>query len=179
MNTLLALVKFNDRVALVLKKPLKFTYEKHGDLLIGTDNLGVFVNIFLYRRPVGKWKAFGGREFDIPMKDGSVIKATGQWWDGGLSRAEEILGQEIVNVTAEDIESLKSCYVYCGIYAFKDKYEELIKGYKGEVYGYREFEKKCWKRISVTATFKNHPDIKMTSQSVKIRNKAFKLVGEN
>jgi len=36
--------------------------------------------------------AFGGRVFDIPLADGTVETAKGQWWDNGTEDAAKVLG---------------------------------------------------------------------------------------
>lgn len=67
---ILAVVKFNDYHAFVLDEPIKLTYEKIGGMLIGSDETGIFYNCLFYEKPVGRFKAFAGREFDLPLKDG-------------------------------------------------------------------------------------------------------------
>lgn len=44
MRKILALVKFNDGQAIVIKKGLHFKYQRHGDLLIGMDETETFVD---------------------------------------------------------------------------------------------------------------------------------------
>jgi hypothetical protein len=139
MNKLLALVKFNQGQALVLQDEIKMIYKKHGDLIIGTDSTGTFLDCYCYERPTQYSKAFGGREFDLPLEDGTVLKCFGQWWSGGFSRAKEILQEDIVSVTAHDIEGLKSCYVYRGYHAIASKLQELESTYTGKIYTYNEY----------------------------------------
>lgn len=141
MNEVIALVKFNSGVALALKEKVNFKYNRHGNLLIGIDDTGTFVNCLRYEEPWGRFKAFAGREFDIPLENGEVIHCNGQWWAGGSKTAEEILKDTLVHATYEDIDSLKRCYVYTGCHAVKGKLEKLIETYKGKTYEYYEFEK--------------------------------------
>lgn len=138
---LIALVKFNNGVALVVKEKLNFTYTQHDHIIIGIDDSGTFLQCFYYGAPSTYFKAFGGHEFDITLENGRVIHCNGQWWWGGGEKAEEILNKEIVEATVGDIESLKKCYVYTGVYAIKDKIKKLISGYSGKLYEYREYAK--------------------------------------
>ena len=142
MNEILAVVKFNNYHAFVLKDKVNFKYKQYDNLLIGIDETQTFVDVLYYERPFGRFKAFGGREFDLPLEDGGTIHCSGQWWSGGSSSAEKILNKKLIGATYHDIESLKSCYVYTGTCAFKDKIDELISSYNGKIYGYREYEEK-------------------------------------
>lgn len=136
MYKILAIVKFNQGEALILDKPVEIKYEKDGDLLYGTCQHGVFTNSYVYDRPSKGWEAFGGREFDIPMVDGSVIEASGQWWCGGQSEFSEKIGANLIFVTANSVENLKRCYVYFDYSAIESKYKKLRETYSGEVLDY-------------------------------------------
>ena len=87
MNKIVDIVKFNDRHAFVLDREYFLTYEQHGELLIGSDKTQTFFNV-LYYAPFGgnpnfgSNYAFGGRKFDLQMKDGSAMHCYGQYWDG-------------------------------------------------------------------------------------------------
>jgi len=135
-----ALVKFNDSIGIVLDKYPVITYERHGNYLLGLDEYGVFVNCYEYEQPGPTWKAFGGREFDIPMTDGSVIKAFGQWWDGGGKYFSEVIGGAIVPATVQTVEGLRKCYVFHGCRASKKELTDLINSYSGKTYEYWEYE---------------------------------------
>lgn len=141
MNELAALVKINNGVALVMKNELKFKYKKHGNIIIGIDESGTFVDCLYYEAPWGRFKAFAGREFDIPLENGETIHCNGQWWHGGSEQAEKILGKEIVGATVNDVESLKKCYVFTGCFAIKENKHKLIENYPGKLYEYYEYEK--------------------------------------
>ncbi|MFQ3543485.1 hypothetical protein Q7A53_05315 [Halobacillus rhizosphaerae] len=142
MQELLALVKFNGRVALVMKDKIKLTYSKFDDVIIGKDQTGVFFDCLYYEKPIGKWKAFAGREFEIPLENGEVVKCNGQWWSGLNENARKIIGhQNLIPATANDMEDLKRCYVYNGFTALKEDYEKLISTYSGKIYEYYEYEK--------------------------------------
>ncbi len=139
-NKIIAVVKFNEGHAYVLEKNPEFVYEKHGGLLIGTDETETFYNVLFYEVPFEQFKAFGGREFELPLKGGGVEKCNGQWWDGKAHKAAEILNKNFVHVTFESKESLEKCYVYSGCYADEEKLQKLVSEYDGRVYGYREYE---------------------------------------
>ncbi|AIQ54535.1 hypothetical protein [Paenibacillus sp. FSL R7-0331] len=139
-NQVEAIVTFNDGIAYVLSQPVEFTYYKQGDLIIGLDDTCTFVSCYFYERPSMGFKAFGGREFDITLENGEVIHCDGQWWDGGYQKAEKLLGEELVRVTYEDIESLKKCYVFSGCKAIASSLSKLRETYDGEVQGYWAYE---------------------------------------
>lgn len=141
MNQVLAIVKFNNYHALVLRDKVSMIYTKYNDLLIGKDESETFIDVLFYERPFGRFKAFAGREFDLPLSDGSSIHCSGEWWSGGSDKAEKILKTKLVGATYNDIESLKKCYVYMGHCAVKDKWLDLVNAYNGKIYEYREYEK--------------------------------------
>jgi len=71
--------KYGTQMFIVLNRKPDIKYERRGDRwLIGEDS-GVF-NFYYYEAP-RTWRAFAGREFDIPLKGGGVEHAHGQWWD--------------------------------------------------------------------------------------------------
>lgn len=135
-----AIVMANGEEAYVLNEAPRITYERYGNYLFGLDEYGVFANSYKYDKPCKHWKAFAGREFEIPMSDGTTIKANGQWWDGGTGQFTETIGCEIVRVIARDIAALKKCYVFHGLRAVKDELVKLRNTYKGKVYEYWEYE---------------------------------------
>lgn len=123
-----------------MDEPIKYTYEKINEMLIGSDETGIFYDCLFYEKPFGRFKAFGGREFDLPLKDGGTIHCSGQYWDGKSSRASDIKGINIIPCTCGYIEDLKKCYVYCGHYANMEKFQDLIEQYDGKIYEYHEYE---------------------------------------
>lgn len=135
-----AIVKFNDGVAYVLDKPVEFTYYKEGGLIIGIDDTCTFIQTYYYETPSYGFKAFGGREFDIVLENGDVIHCNGQWWDGGAQKAEELLGEELVHATYNDLENLKECYVFYGCVAVASNLAKLRDTYHGEIQGYWSYE---------------------------------------
>ncbi len=147
-----AVVEFNDGESLVLNKYPELRYERNGNMLIGIDDHGAFAGCYKYDEPSEHFQAFGGREFDIPMMDGSVIKANGQWWDypslsfsvsatGASNFWREVLGGDMVCVTIETKIGLKNCYVFHGgFWMDKEEFKKLRQAYTGKVYGYEEYQ---------------------------------------
>lgn len=127
---ILDIVKFNDGVAFVVDEMPTLTYEKMTapvsacegeyekftfagrEFLIGRDESGVFYDVLYHRVEPGGRKAFAGREFSLPMKNGETFKTDGWWWDGGLSVAARMLGIEMGRVTIQDRASLAKCFVF-------------------------------------------------------------------
>jgi hypothetical protein len=105
----------------VIDRPLHFFYEHKGNCLVASDN--GWYSSFYYERPVKNWQAFGGRKFDIPMKDGTVIRATGEWWDG---KHQENAPEEIASVGMATIDQLNTCYVFSSGYVSKVKLDTWL-----------------------------------------------------
>lgn len=141
MNKLEALVELNGREALVVRDDIYFEYEKYGDIIIGIDETDTFLVVYVYDWPSKGFKAFGGREFDIELKDGEIIHCNGQWWYGGANKAIEVLGRDIISVAVGSVNELTETYVFNSMYMFKDKLEELIYSYEGRLYEYDEYRK--------------------------------------
>lgn len=145
-HKIIAVVKFNNHEALVLEKYPELVYKKSVDYIIGSD--GVFLNCYGYDRPGKNWKAFGGRKFDITLDDGTVEHCNGQWWDAVTPSAQKFIDDEIILVTANDIESLTNCFVFTGLRAIKSEYEKLRATYSGEVFEYDEYREKLYKELN-------------------------------
>lgn len=131
---ILAVVKFNQGRAYVFNRKPILKYEREGRKLVGRD--GPFLNTYAYGRPSKGWEAFGGRKFDIPMLDGSVTNAFGQWWSAVSNGA--------VSVNYGTIDELKRCYVYSSISCDSEHFKKLVEDYnseKGFYYNYRDYEK--------------------------------------
>jgi hypothetical protein len=140
---ILALVKFNSSVAMVLDEMPDLKFKKQGEfpfehVILGSD--GTFLQTYFYDQPGTHWQAFGGRKFDIMMEDGSVEHCYGQWWDGVKETHKKMVDGEIVAVTAASIDDLKKCYVFFGYKGIKHKISELLSQYKGIIYDYWDYE---------------------------------------
>ena len=137
---ILAVVKFNDREALVLDRSPNLKYTKYNsNTIIGKD--GLFCSAYFYDSPSKSWQAFAGRKFDLQLTDGTVEHCHGQWWDGVNNTSRKIIGDNIIHITAASIDQLKKCYVFFGYTSTKELYERFRKNYKGKVWGYWEYDK--------------------------------------
>ncbi|MCP4342101.1 MAG: hypothetical protein GY799_25265 [Desulfobulbaceae bacterium] len=81
---------------------------------------GYLSRAYVYERPGKNWRAFGGRKFDIPMMDGSVKKAAGQWWDVRHHDGS-------VGIGVNTITGLEQCYVFRAYSIDKDVEEQMYK----------------------------------------------------
>lgn len=100
--------RYSKQIMVVLDRMPKFVYErKKGGNLFAED--GDFVNTYGYEAPSPGFVAFGGREFEIPLKDGSKKKANGQWWD---VNSNPFVEEEVVSVGYATLEKLEECYVF-------------------------------------------------------------------
>ncbi len=75
--------KYGTQRELVVDRMPSLVYEQRSRVLLVGHDSGCF-GFYGYETPGPTWKAFCGRKFEIPMVDGSVIEASGQWWDPGL-----------------------------------------------------------------------------------------------
>jgi len=134
---IVGVVKFNKGEAFVLNHMPELEYTRYGSTIIGTDGTFHVCYVLQYTKYS---KAFGGREFDLTMKDGEVVHCKGQWWSS-ISNIFLELYPGTVPVTYGTIEELKKCYVFTGFRATRSKIETLRAAYKGLVYGYDEYRK--------------------------------------
>ena len=126
-----AIVKSGASQYYVLNRPPQFLYRREGKYLLAED--GPFRSTYGLAY-MGSMKAFAGAVFDIPLIDGTVEKASGQWWD--VARPEE----ETVSAPWGTVEGLTDCYVFRGGSANADELAALIADYKGEVYPYWAYQ---------------------------------------
>ena len=102
--------KYATQNFLVLDRMPIFKYEKKvcdGKTFLIAEDSGFF-SFYKYDSPAGRFVAFAGRKFDIPMLDGSMLDATGQWWDG---RPEEYNGL-IYSIGVSTVDRLGKCNVF-------------------------------------------------------------------
>ena len=138
-NKIIAVVKFNDHEAFVMKNPIELEYTKYGkDTIVGSD--GCFLSC--YGKKIDFYsKAFAGRKFDLELTDGTIEHCSGQWWDSITKRAREAIDDNIIHVTAKDIDGLKKCYVFNGYSGLEKEVKKLRSQYSGKIYEYWEYEK--------------------------------------
>lgn len=100
--------KYGTQIFVVLERKPIFKFECKDNWLIAEDS--GFFSFYKYDRPSKGFYAFAGRKFDIPMTDGTVEKAYGQWWDGVPKDYQGLL----VSPGCSTLEELESCYVFYG-----------------------------------------------------------------
>jgi len=135
----LAKVKFNDEIALVLDRKPVLEYTKHKGIIYGTD--GIFYQCYKYDRPGKNWEAFGGHKFDIKLTSGEVINCNGQWWHGGHAEVEKLAGVTLCSAVHSTVDALKKCYVFSGDAADSKKFNDILNSYNGDILPYFEYEK--------------------------------------
>lgn len=123
----------NGDTCLVLNRMPDYLYEKHDTVLCGNDE--GFYSFYRYEYPSGRFKAFAGREFDLPMKDGSITHCDGQWWDGGAKTGSEILKVDLETTYIVTISELKkySTLIY-PTHIEKDYHKLLLADFDGFTY---------------------------------------------
>lgn len=157
---ILDIVKFNDRIAIVVDTVPELTYEKEWIYLIGSDESKLLFDC-LYYESDRYAKAFAGREFDLPMKDGSITHCNGQYWSGRVEECAERLGIKLGDVTIQSLDELKRCYVFSGMQVNWRVYCDMLSEFfrnnpTYEIWGYMEYEMHIRNLPNV---FKNdHPD---------------------
>lgn len=172
---ILAVVKFNSGVALVLDTPLNKKYTKYGNTIIGVDD--IFHTSYVYGACSDGWKAFAGRKFDISLTDGTIEHCHGQWWDG-ISETTNKMIPNLISVTACDIGSLKKCYVFNSHYANRDEFRKLLATYNGRIYDYFEYDA----IITTNPYRRKYPTSKRLDKRVRKNWKRFNLkplIGES
>jgi hypothetical protein len=102
--------KYSTQRMLVVDRMPKLVYERKGRNWLQGHDSGCF-GFYGYEKPGPNWQAFGGRKFSIPMIDGSVIEASGQWWDPGTPVDFSGL---VYSDGMNTIDALSKCYVFIG-----------------------------------------------------------------
>ena len=96
------------QISVVIDVNPKMVYERKRNLLVAEDD--GFWDCLAFETPSKNWQAFGGRKFDILMKDGSVEHAHGQWWAYWATGIAPYPTESLGIATLED---LRKCYVFC------------------------------------------------------------------
>jgi len=127
--------KYNHFYLCVDKIP-KIKYERSGNDYIGQDKHGFFSEHLEYENFPG---AFGGREIELNMKDGSKEIIKDYWYTQGSYDEHG----EFVSIGLGTKESLQDCYVYTSYQIQKDEFISLLKEYlsKDKLYDYWDIEK--------------------------------------
>lgn len=128
----------NQDVAIILNRKLNFVYERVGNDYIGKD--GPFRDVLAYERGSGRFVAFAGRELQLNMCHGGMVRIKDHWW------SSHIPGH--ASVAVSDVESLKKTYVFRGgVCIDPAELEALRSSYSGPVYSYWDYEKIVKQRI--------------------------------
>lgn len=115
-----------NQISLIVDREPAFKFEHFRDpastkqWIIAEDS--GFYKFYFFEEPTDRWKAFGGRIFDIPMKSGDVLQARGQWWDGVPPQYTDT----VVSVGYATCESLKRCYIFMHVYISKELIESCM-----------------------------------------------------
>jgi hypothetical protein len=125
-----AVVRFNKGEAFVLNRSPNFLYRRDGSRLVAED--GPFISCYQHSLPSGRFKAFAGRKFSIPLGDGTFEEASGQWWDSHL--------EGMTSCTYNTKADLLNCYVYYGCMANPEGIAALRAAYTGDVFPYYAYE---------------------------------------
>lgn len=103
---------------IVLDKMPELKFERKGSLLVATD--GIFYSAYALDLPSGRGaKAFAGREFEIPLINGGVEHAKGQWWQ---CLHPDVEGIELVSHGISSLKDLAKCYVFYGGYQMDKRF---------------------------------------------------------
>jgi hypothetical protein len=100
--------KYSTQRMLVVDRMPDFVYERKGSWLFGHDS-GCF-KFYAHEAPGPTWKAFGGAKFSIPLSDGSVIEASGQWWGAFPADFRQLVYSYGMNTP----DALSQCHVFMG-----------------------------------------------------------------
>ncbi len=112
--------KYGTQVMVVIDKPPEFLYERDGDYLIGEDS-GLF-NFYKHMNSSNGFKAFAGRKFNINLKNGDVIEASGQWWDSMPDSYDDL----VYNIGISSFCELSECYVFFNRYIDKKMVDDWV-----------------------------------------------------
>lgn len=118
-------------------KDLNYRFQKKGNLYFACDDKTGFVEYFAYD-PTDH-EGFGGRIFELKMKDGSIKKLSGPW----SSRSEVMNEAGFVLNTEVVVQPPKSCGISSAM--TNDKIEKVLKKFLPEIKYYIDFESKTIK----------------------------------
>lgn len=140
--------KYYTQRFVVLNKLPVFFYETRGYWLIAEDS-GFYR--FYQQRPVDPTcKAFAGRKFIIPLKNGEIIEADGMYWDNVPEKFKDIFQGGFAIA-----DELNKCNVFCSYYyngVIEQKINKWLKRYNASnnYYKYDKKSKDYMKQIIVS-----------------------------
>lgn len=102
------------KTCFLLDKPPTFIYEDDANsrrALVATDYETGLMSRYIFQQSGPGFKAFAGREFDIPLTNGEVVHADGNWWYGGFPSTSH---KEISYLTLGEVrESGNKSLLFC------------------------------------------------------------------
>ena len=147
---IVALVRFNSGLALVLDQPveLKYRLEKIDGNRYLVGEHGPFRSFLGYRRSRGRNdRAFAGRTLELTAHNGVTIRVKDHWWSCGDPT------NQTTSVTFGTIPELQKCYVFSGARCEPEALQAMLDEYNnrtsepygwpdgGYIYPYWDFEK--------------------------------------
>ena len=130
MSKILEVIRYKNNYGiqtfLILDKMPEHKFERRGNLIF--SNVDGFTESYV--QVLGTRGAFAGRHFDISMKDGSTIEATGDIWSAGQSEAAE---KHLTSVGIATLEKLANCYVFTSSYVDTARLEQWIDDHPDKV----------------------------------------------
>lgn len=145
--------KYSTQLFIVVDAMPEILYEKKGGFLIGECD-GFFA-FYKYERPSKNYQAFGGREFDIKMKDGSTIKANGQWWDSCPKEYSEL--NLLYAGGVGEPEELKKCNVFSSYAVDRELVDDWLENNdpSNNYYKYDESNKAAFMAHHIVSKFED------------------------
>lgn len=139
---IIKLIKQNGHYSAMFDVIPEITYEKVGSDYIGSSvdlNGSIIASSYLGYESWGK--AFGGRELNLTMKDGTIQSVKDYWYDCGSYKKHG----EFIGIGAGTLEGLQDCFVYFGFNINKDKFNDMIEDYlsRDRIYTHDEVKEWC------------------------------------
>lgn len=118
-----AIVQFNDHWAYVFNQPLQLRYREEviegQRYLIGRS--GPFLSALVHKKD-RRSKAFAGREFHLPMEDGTARVVKDVWWHCASPFPT-------ISFTCSSIPELQKCYVFSSCEVDKAVLNSMLEEY--------------------------------------------------
>lgn len=119
----------------------EMTFEKIGSDYIGSYEEDGKVILSWHLEKWGFKDAFGGRELNLKMKDGTTKTIKDYWFDNGSYEKHG----DFISIGSGTLEDLQRCYVYCSMNINKEAFTDMVEEYlkKDKLYEYNEVEEWC------------------------------------
>lgn len=141
---IIKLVKNQNHYHVMFDAIPEITYEKVGSDYVGSSvdlDGNIIASHFLGYESWGN--AFGGREIELPMKDGSIQTIKDYWFDCGSYKKHG----EFIGIGAGTLDKLQRCFVYFSFNINKETFNEMVEEYlsREKLYSYKEVEE--WSKL--------------------------------